>query len=133
MSQVQSVDFQQFTNVTIIAANETIIATGQATSVESPTVKAVIKTNFVLSTGTAAFSITISFYRGTSIIPANKVYSQSESGDFAVAQSTSFSAAASDVLVNAGQAQYCVTVIQNAATTNGTVSAACIETMVLSG
>ena len=133
MAQVQSIDFQQVIAFTLPTNVETIVVTGQAASVESPTVKVVVKAFLMLIAGTSTTNVIVNIYRGTAIVAGNRIYQQGYSGGFTPGTGSEFVAAVSDLLANAGGAQYCVSVQQGGATANGTVQTGSIETMVLSG
>lgn len=133
MSQVQSADFQQITNVTVTGAVETLVGVSAACAVESPTVKCSVKALLILAPGPATASVTIKLFRGNAITGPLIGVTIAQGGGITPGVAQSFAVVAADALNNAGQAQYCCSVTQNAATGNGTVVIGAIETMVLSG
>jgi hypothetical protein len=133
MSQVQSADFQQLTNVTVTGAVETLVGVSAAAAVESPTVKCCVKVTLVIAPGASTTSVTIKIYRGVAITGPLVGVNIAQGGGVTPGSPMTLAMVAADALNNAGQAQYCCSVTQTAATGNGTVVIGSIETMVLSG
>jgi hypothetical protein len=133
MAQLQSIDFTQVTAVAITLAAETIAQTSNQTAVESPTCKVAVKFFAIFTPGASTTAVTIRLYRGATAGGTQIGVAVAVAGMFTAGTACQLAACAADQLVNAGQAQYTVTIQQTAGTANGTVNTATLEVDVLSG
>lgn len=133
MSQLQSADFQELASVQLVGSTETLVGVSVPCVVESPTCKCSIKVWLIVNPGAAAGAFTVKIYRGKDLNGALVATSNGMLALVSTGQLGVVAFATSDSLSNAGQAQYCVSVTQLAATGNGTMTQGVIETMVLSG
>lgn len=133
MSQVQSIDFVQVTGIGIGNTVENGVITSNPTSVESPTCKVGVKFFCGFTPGAGTTAITIRIYRGTTTTGAVVGVAVAVAGMFVPGTTCLLFMAAADVLNNAGQAQYSVSMQQTAGTGPGLVNIGVLETTVLSG
>lgn len=128
------IDFQSIAGaIALTTTAETLAAVGFAISLPSGNGKAVVKCYLALTAGTSTTTVVIKVYRGFST--AGTLIGTFPNTIPAAAGNPplTFSCAVSDVLQSATQAQYCFSVTQTAATGNGSITAASIETELLSG
>jgi hypothetical protein len=130
---LESADIQNATGITVVTTSETVAVVGLPCSIPGNTCKVGIKATLVFTPGTSTTSVNIRIYRGTSASGTLVSINQNQGGNFTAGSTTVFSMTATDALVNAGVAQYCVTITQVGAAGNGTLSSGTLETMVLSG
>lgn len=122
------------TAIPITTTTETIVITSVPLSLQSGNAKAVIRARVTLTPGTGTTAVTVTIYRGTAISGGNVVGLQTAiAGTFTAGSPAMFEAEYTDVLQNVGGAQYCVSVKQTGASGNGSVTAALIDTKMLSG
>jgi hypothetical protein len=133
MSQVQSIDFVQATAIGIGPAVENGVLIGNATAVESPTCKVGLKFFCVFTPGASTTAITVRLYRGTTVTSPLVGVAVALSGMFVAGSPCVLLAVAADTLVNAGQAQYSVSIQQTAGTVAGLMNIGVLETTVISG
>jgi hypothetical protein len=120
-------------SIDVPTSTETLVVAGNALSWQSDHGKAVIRAwcELLVATGTTAVTLTI--YRGPAIGGPVVGTKTPDAGDFTVGKTATFEAEFVDVLQDVGGAQYCLSVQQTGATGDGTVSAALIDTTILSG
>jgi hypothetical protein len=129
-----SIDFQPAAApIAIVTTTETLAAAGFALSLPSGNGKAVINVSAQVTAGSSTSAIVLKVYRGATVTGApigtftNTIPLASGGPSF------NLNAAISDVLQSATQAQYCFSVTQTGATANGSITAASIQTELLSG
>lgn len=122
------------TAIPITTTTETIVITSVALSLQSGNAKAVVRARVTLTPGTGTTAVTVTIYRGVAINGAAIVGLQTAiAGTFTAGSPAMFEAEFTDVLQSVGGAQYCATVKQTGASVNGSVTAALIDTKLLSG
>lgn len=112
---------------------ETLIASGFSISLPGGNAKAVIRGWFDLTVGTGTTAITIAIYSGGAIGGRLVGTKQPQAGDFTPGSNAHFEYEVIDLLQNVSGAQYCMSVTQTGATADGSVTAALIDTTLLSG
>lgn len=119
--------------VPLVTTAETLVAVGAPLTVQYTTVKAVISAWLTLTCGTNTTLVTVRIYRGTTA--AGTLIGTAVALTVPAGPGPGFQIDMKfvDVLTSAGSAQYCMTCQQTAATANGSVTAALIETELLSG
>lgn len=129
-----SADFQSIVSaITLTTTTETLAAVGFALSLPSGNGKAVVKLYASVTAGTSTTALVLKVYRGA-VIAGSPIATFTNSIPAASGSPTyNFCLATSDVLAMATQAQYCFSVTQTAAGANGSITAASIETELLSG
>jgi hypothetical protein len=86
-----------------------------------------------LTVGAATTAITIAIYEGAVIGGRLVGTKQPSAGDFTAGSDAHFEYETIDLLENVGGAQYCMSVTQTGATADGSVTAALLDTTLLSG
>lgn len=129
-----SIDVQSIAGaIALVTTTETLVGIGRALSLPSQSGKAVIYCFASVTAGTSTTSLTINVYRG-SVISGSAVFSSVRTIPAAAGgPQYDLNCCFTDVLSMATQAQYCFSVTQTAATANGSVTSAAIETELLSG
>lgn len=134
MSQIFSADaIRPSLPIAVVTTAETIAATGNELPIPYVNGKVIIRGFILFTVGTDATSVTVRVRRGTSIT------STLVSGAVAVTQGVAAAAVvaipfyAVDIVGALGTVQYSVTVQQAAATANGSIVDAVINTEVISG
>lgn len=117
----------------VVTTAETLAALGAALTVEYATGKAAVRGFLTLTIGTNTTAVTVRLYRGTTSAGTLISTAIAQAGNFVAGSPAQFVVQATDVLTNVGSAQYCMTVQQTAASANGSITTAVIETEVLSG
>lgn len=119
--------------VPVVTGAETVVAVGAALPMQANTGKAYIRAWIAMTVGTGTTAITVRIYRGTTAAGVLLGPIIAQVGTFTAGQVATFTGEATDLLASVGAAQYCVTVQQTGAGGNGNVTAATIETRILSG
>lgn len=119
--------------IALVTTAETLAAVGFALSLPSGNGKSVVKCFAQVTGGTNTTALVLKIYRGSTT--AGTLLQTSTLNMVAVAGITNFmlTAVFLDVLQLATQAQYCFSITQTAATANGNIVSATIETELLSG
>lgn len=112
---------------------ETLAVVGFSLTLPSGNAKAVIRGWMDLTVGAGTTAITIAIYSGNAIGGRLVGTKQPQAGDFTPGSSAHFEYEVVDVLSNVGGAQYCMSVTQTGATGDGTITAALLDTSLLSG
>lgn len=119
--------------VALVTTAETVVVLGAKLPIEYTTCKCLVKSWCTMTPGTNTTAITLKLYRGTTAAGTQIGSSIALAGNFTVGSPCNFDFEATDLLANAGEAQYCMTVTQTGASANGSVTQAVLETEVLSG
>lgn len=124
---------QPVTPLDVPTSTETLIASGFSISLPGGNAKAVIRAWLDLTVGTGTTAITIAIYSGPAIGGRLVGTKQPQAGDFTPGSNAHFEYEVIDLLQNVSGAQYCMSVTQTGATADGSVTAALIDTTLLSG
>lgn len=119
--------------VTLVTTAETVVQIGAAMPVPNATGKAAVTGFVTLTIGTNTTAVTLRLYRGTSASGTLIGTAVAQAGNFTAGSPANFFVVATDTLTNVGSAQYTLTVQQTAASANGSVTTAKLDTEVLSG
>lgn len=134
MAAVLSEDVQVSAGAIDVPTNtETLAVEGFALSLPGGNAKAVIRGWMDFTVGLGTTGVTLAIYEGPAIGGRLVATKTPQAGDFTPGSTAHFELEVIDVLVNVGGAQYCMSVQQTAATADGTIVAALIDTTLLSG
>lgn len=127
------IDEQTAAAINVPTTTETLAVTGMSVPLPTTNGKAVIRGWVQLTVGAGTTGVTLTIYAGTAI--GGRVVGQQNinAGNFTAGSIGAFNVEFTDALSNVGGAQYCMSVKQTAATGNGTILSAALNTMVLSG
>ena len=112
---------------------ETLVVAGSPLTLPGDVAKAVIRSLMDITVGTGTTAIAIAIYEGASIGGRLVGTKQPSAGDFTAGENAHFEYETVDFLQNVGGAQYCMSVTQTGATAAGSVTAALLDTTLLSG
>lgn len=119
--------------VNVPKTTETLVVSGFSVTLPSDHGKAVIRGWVEITPAPGTTAITIAVYRGPVIAGSPIATKQPESGDFTPGSNAHFDVEFIDLLSGVSGAQYCMSVTQTGANQDGTVTAALIDTVILSG
>lgn len=134
MAAVLSEDVQVPAGVVDVpTTTETLVVVGSPLTLPGSNAKAVIRGWMDLTVGAATTAITIAIYEGAAIGGRLVGTKQPSAGDFTPGSDAHFEYETVDYIENVGGAQYCMSVTQTGATADGSVTAALLDTTLLSG
>jgi hypothetical protein len=119
--------------ISVIGTTETLVVVGGKVSTPNPNGKAVVRSWCEIQIGTGTTGLTFSVYSGPGIggrLIGTKV---SDFGAITPPAKATFEIELIDTFSNVSDVQYCLTVMQTAATEDGQILSALLDTKVLSG
>jgi hypothetical protein len=119
--------------IDVPTSTETLVVVSSPLTLPGSNAKAVIRGWLDLTVGAATTAITIAVYEGGAIGGRLVGTKQPSAGDFTPGNDAHFEYETVDVIENVGGAQYCMSVTQTGATADGSVTAALLDTTLLSG
>jgi hypothetical protein len=119
--------------ISVTGTTETLVVVGGKVSTPNPNGKAVVRCWCEIQTGTGTTDITLTVYSGPAIggrLIGTKV---ADFGEFTAGAKATFEIEFIDPFSNVSDVQYCMSIMQTAATADGKVMNALLDTKVLSG